>query len=292
MKVLNLLLLLYYLLFVTLPNVNAQIQFGNTAGDLKADTLKKTVLDNAQYRVYYTLEFVKNPLSPEAKTNCTTVLLIGAKYNYFLDYGTLRKDSVYDALTKKGAGSTEILSNALAIGRTVKFKTIVLKNYPDVKKYTVQNSIGSSKYNYVDENIDINWTLDNEEKEIEGYKCQKAFCDFRGRNYIAWYAPAIPISEGPYVFSGLPGLIMELYDSKQHYHFRIAGFEQIKNYDPVYILTDKVTNLSREQIRKLLANSNADPAGVLKNMGGTVQGISEESLAKLSAKPYNPIELE
>ena len=41
---------------------------------------------------------------------------------------------------------------------------------------------------------------------------------FKGRNYFAWYSIEIPINSGPYKFNGLPGLVVELFDSKKHYH--------------------------------------------------------------------------
>ncbi|MDR0395421.1 MAG: GLPGLI family protein [Tannerella sp.] len=292
MKVLSLLITAYCFLFVTIPTLNAQIKTESINRDVKIDTLKKDILDSSKYRVYYSLEFVKDTLIQGEKSECITLLQIGSKYNRFIDYGTLRQDSVFDALVKSGRGFSDILAQSMSIGRTAKFKTVILKNYPSVMSYTVQNTVGSSKYNYVDRDIALNWKLEDEEKEIEGYKCMKATCEYRGRSYVAWYALQIALSEGPYVFSGLPGLIMEIYDLKQHFHFTIAGFTQIKDYDPIYLLTDKVAILDRDKVRKIISNSYADPSGALKNLGGTVRGISEESVAKLSPKAYNPIELE
>jgi GLPGLI family protein len=281
------LLLFSYVLFAVL-GANAQ----KVSGDIKTDTLPKNILDNAQYRVFYSLEFVADTLAPEIKTQCTTVLLIGSKYNSFLDYGTLRKDSIFDATVKAGASFAEILANALPFGRIIRFNPVIIKHYPDNKQFTVQTPVGSSNFNYVDKNVNLNWKLEQEEKEIEGQKCLKATCDYRGRNYTAWYATDIPLSEGPYVFTGLPGLIMEIYDSKQHYLFHIAGFKKIENYDPIYILTNNLAVLSREQVRKIIANSYADPSSILKNMRGTVKNQDSEALAKVQPRPYNPIELD
>ena len=49
-----------------------------------------------------------------------------------------------------------------------------------------------------------------------------AVSDFRGRRWTAWFAPDISISDGPWKFSGLPGLIMEAYDTENHYRFFIV----------------------------------------------------------------------
>jgi GLPGLI family protein len=65
-----------------------------------------------------------------------------------------------------------------------------------------------------EKNQKINWILSNEEKIIKGYNCKQATCFYRGRNYTAWFAPEIPIPEGPYKFKGLPGLILEIEDDR------------------------------------------------------------------------------
>ena len=43
-----------------------------------------------------------------------------------------------------------------------------------------------------------------------GLDCYQAKGHFRGRNYTAYFAPKIKKSEGPFKFSGLPGLIIKI----------------------------------------------------------------------------------
>jgi GLPGLI family protein len=135
--------------------------------------------------------------------------------------------------------------------------------------------------------------LIDEEKEIAGHKCRKASCDFRGRHYSAWYAPDIAIAEGPYVFSGLPGLILEISDSREHYHFKIDGFISVTGYDPIYIETGKVVESSRSQVRKAISNTRTNPVAALKGGFGDRIKLTEEQEKQLAkSRPYNPIELE
>ena len=61
-----------------------------------------------------------------------------------------------------------------------------------------------------------------------------AVSDFRGRTWIAWFASEIPISDGPWKFNGLPGLIMEVYDAKKHFHFSLVGIEQVDDEPIVF----------------------------------------------------------
>ncbi len=65
----------------------------------------------------------------------------------------------------------------------------------------------------------IRWKLARDEKVIGGVLCRKASGYFRGRNYEAWYAPGIPVRMGPWKFSGLPGLILEIYDLEKQVFF-------------------------------------------------------------------------
>lgn len=77
------------------------------------------------------------------------------------------------------------------------------------------------------------WALvDDSIKTVFGYKCQLATCTFRGRTYKAWYTTQLPYPEGPWKFNGLPGLITEVYDTKDHYHFTLVSLKQ-NNVTPV-----------------------------------------------------------
>ena len=63
------------------------------------------------------------------------------------------------------------------------------------------------------------WQIKMETQEILGHRCQKATCHWRGRNFVAWFAPDIPVKAGPWKFGGLPGLILKLQDEDGIYRF-------------------------------------------------------------------------
>lgn len=103
-----------------------------------------------------------------------------------------------------------------------------------------------------EEDIEVpNWDIQEHEREILTYNCQKAACAFRGRQWIAWYAPDIPIGEGPWKLCGLPGLILEVHDANDDYHFTVTSIDQnpsdsvclfIFDEEP-YLKTDRKTHL-------------------------------------------------
>ncbi|QXP80674.1 MULTISPECIES: GLPGLI family protein [Winogradskyella] len=92
--------------------------------------------------------------------------------------------------------------------------------YQDFNKDTLISRINLfSEQFIVEENIpQLKWEIHDEEKMLDKYLLKKATLYFRGRNYIAWYSEEYPLPYGPWKFSGLPGLIMEIYDTTKRYH--------------------------------------------------------------------------
>jgi len=73
------------------------------------------------------------------------------------------------------------------------------------------------------------WDITGETKKIAGFECIKASADFRGRNWIAWFTPDIPLSYGPWKLHGLPGLIIQAYDETEKYIWRAEKIDYIKD---------------------------------------------------------------
>lgn len=67
----------------------------------------------------------------------------------------------------------------------------------------------------VDSMVAINWKIDaSAEKKVDKLNCKKAIGDFRGRTYEVWFTEDIPTNAGPWKLWGLPGLIVEVKDTK------------------------------------------------------------------------------
>lgn len=61
------------------------------------------------------------------------------------------------------------------------------------------------------------WKISRESKEILGYEVRKAtFTKDESESIVAWYAPKIPIKNGPAEYHGLPGLILQLEVTNQN----------------------------------------------------------------------------
>lgn len=111
-------------------------------------------------------------------------------------------------------------------------------------------TMGSTKIMHSDSLSDLQWELTSEIKEYKKYKCQRATTTWRGRFYTAWFTEDIPISDGPYKFSGLPGLIVELYDIDKHYHFELLGFEKLNKALPFKMKFKDYVEMNRKDFFK------------------------------------------
>lgn len=72
----------------------------------------------------------------------------------------------------------------------------------------------------------MRWTLADEQQTILGHRCQKATCQFRGRDFVAWFAADVPIKGGPWKFGGLPGCILKVYDVQKIYVWEAVAIER------------------------------------------------------------------
>lgn len=147
-----------------------------------------------------------------------------------------------------------------------------------IRKKRDENTLIYSELVYIDnlgftENLNLfDWEILNERKNIAGYECTKATTKFRGRHYIAWFTHEIPMTDGPYKFNGLPGLILELQDSKKNFHFVT---KRIKKESGIIYYNTSIIGTERKKII---------PAK-LNYYNSMMTGKRQEIV-------YNPIELE
>ncbi|GGX01161.1 hypothetical protein GCM10008086_32630 [Salegentibacter mishustinae] len=140
----------------------------------------------------------------------------------------------------------------------------------------------------------LTWQIENEKKVIIGYETTLARTRFKGRDYEAWFTPNIPIAEGPYKFYGLPGLILEIQDSKNHYHFKALGIQKIRN--SVIILDKDYTQIIEADLKVFLRKIKEKPSLILNNPGINIpkEGMDKYDRNQRARLQYenNPIELE
>jgi GLPGLI family protein len=77
----------------------------------------------------------------------------------------------------------------------------------------------------------FNWILEENTVLFNGYACNKASLDFRGRMYNIWYTTEIPTQFGPWKFYGLPGLIIKVESVDKSIKFQLAKLIFVKDVE-------------------------------------------------------------
>jgi len=133
------------------------------------------------------------------------------------------------------------------------------------------------------------WDVTNDTKVIAGYKCNKATTSFRGREWIAWFTPEIPVSFGPWKLHGLPGLILECYDVTQRYRISAEGIKTetsalfSKDFKTLMVSKNKVAMPYREFLEKQEEARN--------NRLSSLANVPGLQIDKAEKPPRNGIEL-
>ena len=100
------------------------------------------------------------------------------------------------------------------------------------------------------------WTLLSNEKIINGIHCKLAKTeDVYGVEVYAWYAEAFPLVNGPSIYHGLPGLIIQINSVK--YNFELISIKSVnKNANIVFAEKGEFIDQNNfvELLKKKLAN--------------------------------------
>ena len=216
---------------------------------------------------------------------------IGSKSSKYYSYYIFNNDSLRKDFGKKRTEDIPITPGEFG-KKGYTWSLLIWSDYfKDFTKNTLTEYAlmprGVYSCQYTEEMPVQEWELHEDTLAICGYLCQKATCRFRGRNFVAWFAPELSISNGPWKFGGLPGLILKVYDTDELYIFECIKIESLKNKFPITLYDGpffrkieriKLRNLDKEiynDYHKFIQVTNSD-------------GVPE----KFTPIPYHPLELE
>ncbi len=97
--------------------------------------------------------------------------------------------------------------------------TILKESAKNLVSY--HDNINSEDYQYKEKQPLFTWRITSAKKTIAGHECQQAYTAFGGRTWEAWFARDVPVSDGPYKFYGLPGLILQVRDTHDNWVFSL-----------------------------------------------------------------------
>ena len=251
-----------------------------------AEEINRPVIDTSLVRIQYLMLYVKDVENPDKKTENTMMLQIGNELSKYFDYSRFISDSLYNVLAEKKTAKSEV-STQVINQQLGSLPLEIFKNYPKGKITTVDR-VPFDTYTFEEDMESPDWALERDTLTVCGYSCKKATTTYFGRNYTAWYAPEIPISDGPWKFFGLPGLILKVEDDREHYSFECISIEKPTWGSTIYTGTSKPFGITKERFYKLLKEFNDNPAAMVEGTGLILSPLPESARR---ARPYNPIEL-
>lgn len=236
----------------------------------------------SQYEVIYKLKMFQDTLSKDNLMEENVSLLVRGNKSLFKSTKKAFADSISMAITKKSFDNPidgKVILDYKAVP-AVNFKSEV---FLDNGKQTVYKEFLKNRFSYSLEDP-IQWKIDGETKMIESYLCKKAIGKYRNRNYVAWFAESVPIPDGPYVFKGLPGLVMEVYDTGNFIFFSMVSFKKIEK--PMILLKD-VFATDYKTYLKARKNFLDNPAGAISNQTGIVLKAQNIERINNNARHFN-----
>jgi GLPGLI family protein len=168
--------------------------------------------------------------------------------------------------------------------------------YPNEKRLLRKDRILFTEFLITGALPTMDWRITPDTATLGGLPCQKATTHFKGRDYIAWFCPTLPLHTGPWKLNGLPGLIVEAHDTKNEVRFTFDG---ISKPDPTALLPpDKGVKTTDKEFTRLQETAHKDPQAFVNGMGesGGPAG-NGRPIMKIDARPVpgseinNPIEL-
>ena len=224
-------------------------------------------------RVIYEYKFAPDSTKIDTIKTEWMYLDINKKGSKFYSKSTFESDSIVQESVKKqmSSGMKSVSISRSRIGGEINYE--VEKTYPDYKTSLV-SSIGNDTYK-VSEDRKIDWKMSSEKKKIGEFETQKATTNFAGRNWTAWFTTDVPIQDGPYKFSGLPGLIVEISDQTGSHKMELKGLKKITETQQeelntqgkdIPFLKKKPIEVNRQQYIKQLKQYENDPVQGMREL--------------------------
>lgn len=236
--------------------------------------------DKALARVSYTFIHLNDTTQRNKPYTENMLLIIGKNASVYTSY-----DKINQAVMLKkqmGSSMTERMGTLELSLADIGGKTPPTVSLTDYYFFAKENKFFTEEHLFnvyltEEEAPKINWEITKDTASFSGIECQKAIASFKGRNWIAWFAPELPFQNGPWKLHGLPGLIIEAYDINKEVRFKFAGIEKVTaeapNIDDFYFgneikLPAYGIRTSKKELDKLKKMMEKDPEGLINAQTG------------------------
>lgn len=179
--------------------------------------------------VIYDYSFFNDSLQTQNPSKREMSLLINEDLSLFQLTSRFTKDSITIAQSKTitarlfGTISPITNTNYRIFKKKDNITTVEAINGFDI-------NMTNSFHVYTERTDMFEWIIKQDTMTINEFTCQKAELEWGGRKWVAWFAPDIPIFDGPYKFKGLPGLIINISDEQGYFTFSLQSISYVNKY--------------------------------------------------------------
>lgn len=218
------------------------------------------------------------------------LLQSGPEGSRFGSFSAYLEDSLANALGGKaydtrflGRESSKIARHPGKVGSV---SWGILRGYPERGKRTIFDRVLADYYLSEERDSQPSWRPDKTaERSILGYKCHSAVTELYGREWRVWYTMDIDDSVGPWLLSGLPGVVIEAESLDGDYHFILRRIERRET--PILFPKHSYTEAPRDRILRERAKYLSNPAVYIQSTdyGKDVSGVKGNARSRV----FNPI---
>lgn len=242
------------------------------------------------YKLEYLLTFVQDSTNIDLKKQEKFYLFTNSYKSKFISANAILIDSLKEKAKTNRQFALSLFADLSKIPKT-NFSFELYKKANSDTIVTI-DKILNDKFIYSEE-INNSWTILSDTLNINGFQCKKAVQKFKGREYTAWFTPEIPISDGPYKFKGLPGLIIQINDERNHYSFELNSLESSNKETLTPNIFDKsLIKTTSKEFKNTQLKSSKNYFQRLEQSGIQLNNTGKKKLGnKILRKVKNPIEL-
>jgi GLPGLI family protein len=241
-------------------------------------------IEPVELAVTYRKVMQMDSLDPQDLRNEKMLLWIGRNTSVFFSYYRHIAEEKNKQLSKAEIIAWMNSHPKPQIGLTYR----IHKNYPE-GKITNIDAVLTDLFLYHEKMPLFTWEIQAATGTILGYPVQKATTRFRGRSWVAWFAPGVPISDGPYKFHGLPGLILKMYDTRNHFLFEALSIESPSEPQMIVFIMRDYFRTTVENFFRTRHASRIDASASISHM--VPDGHARSIMAENIRRRFNPIEL-
>ena len=180
--------------------------------------------DTAWLMVHYKFTHVRDTTNRDHPYTENMVLFIGKSASVYRSYDGLVADQQFKKAYAEAVASSP--DGHLNINRRGAGSRTQYYQYPAEQKLLTKDFVMVNEYLIEGPLPTINWKIGGDTATFGGLHCQKATCHFKGRDYIVWFCPDLPVHSGPWKLNGLPGVIVDARDAKNEVVFAFDGVEK------------------------------------------------------------------